>query len=75
MLLRQDGISRKMATADRQDVLSRNQGELPRTVWLRIRDYLRRDFHPNDIGDVELARERLAEVGIPTPDVVSQAGV
>jgi hypothetical protein len=74
MLLRQDGISRKMATADRRDVLSRNQGELPRTVWRRIRDYLRRDFHPNDIGNLELARERLAEVGIPTPVVASRAG-
>jgi uncharacterized protein len=74
MLLRQDRVDRKTIRAQRREVLSRNQSELPRTVWNRLRDYLRRDFHPNDIGDLALAHRRMAEVGLGEAPAASEAG-
>jgi len=37
-----------------------------RMVRARIRDYLRRDFHPNDTDDLPLAYQRMAELGVET---------
>lgn len=74
MLLRQDGVDGKKVRAERRDVMTRNQGELPRTLWNRLKIYLRRDFHPNQIGDLALAQRRLAEVGLEDTPVASGAG-
>ena len=63
-----------VSTAIRRDVMTRNQSELPRTIWNRLKIYLRRDFHPNEIGDLALAQQRLAEVGLEDKPAASIAG-
>jgi hypothetical protein len=64
MLLRQDRIDGRALRDDRRDVLTRNNAEFPKTVWRNLRAYLRRDFHPNEIDNLDLARQRMAEIGL-----------
>lgn len=44
----------------------RDGGRFPRRLGAGIRAYLRRDFHPNQVDDLQQARRRLAELG-PAP--------
>ncbi len=64
MLLRQDGVDRTTFHAHGGNVLTRNDAEFPRTVWRNLRAYLRRSFHPNDIDNLALARQRMADIGL-----------
>ena len=62
MLLRQDGISRREAAAMRRELESRVDPELIAHTRRQLRAYLRRDFHPNDVDDLDQAHARLAEI-------------
>jgi len=67
MLLSQDlaagRITRAELRALRRQLRDRERRASAR-VRGRIRDYLRRDFHPNQVDDLALARERLAALGL-----------
>jgi predicted metal-dependent hydrolase len=68
MLLKQDQLSRRALARARAQLRDIDEGEAPRRVWRGIRDYLRRDFHPNDTDELPLAHRRLREVGLdPVP--------
>ena len=69
MLLRQDGISRGEARALRRGLEKRIDPELVLYVRRQLLGYFRRDFHPNQVDDLALARTRLAEI-----DLVPAAG-
>jgi len=62
MLLRQDGISRGEARALRRGLEERIDPELGLYVRRQLLGYFRRDFHPNQVDDLQLARTRLAEI-------------
>lgn len=62
MLLRQDGISRQQAGALRRELEARVDPALVVHTRRQLRAYLRRDFHPNDVDDLEIAHARLAEI-------------
>ncbi|HEY4055766.1 MAG TPA: metal-dependent hydrolase [Kofleriaceae bacterium] len=66
-LLRQDKVS--LSTA-RKDLSSHGQRDpIVRRVFLRgIRQYLRRDFHPDQNDDRDLARNWFAQRGIQMPE-------
>jgi hypothetical protein len=65
MLLAQDlaagRLTREELRAARRDLRERQRRGAAR-VRRRVRDYLRRDFHPNQVDDLARARERLAEL-------------
>jgi predicted metal-dependent hydrolase len=67
MLLSQDlaagRVSRGELRAMRRSLREREQRGSAR-VRRRIRDYLRRDFHPNQVDDLALARQRLAALDL-----------
>jgi len=69
MLLRQDVRAGRLRPeelrAQREELRGRDDAVVGR-VRQRIRDYLRRDFHPNQVDDLALAHRRLAEVGVGT---------
>jgi len=62
MLLRQDGITRKEAVALRRELERRVDPGLVAHTRRQLRAYLRRDFHPNDVDDLDQAHARLAEI-------------
>jgi hypothetical protein len=62
MLLRQDGISRAEVRALRAGLAQGTDPELIEHTRRQLRAYLRRDFHPNDVDDLDLAHARLAEI-------------
>ncbi len=62
MLLRQDGIPRREAAARRRELEARVDPELIAHTRRQLRAYLRRDFHPNDVDDLDQAHARLAEI-------------
>jgi predicted metal-dependent hydrolase len=67
MLVRQDlkagRLSRTQLGPMRRELRER-RARLAGRVGSSIRDYLRRDFHPNDVDDLSLAKRRLAELGL-----------
>ena len=62
MLLRQDGIARREAAAGRKELEGRVDPALVAHTRRQLRAYFRRDFHPNDVDDLEQAHSRLAEI-------------
>lgn len=66
MLLRQDGIDKKEAEAMLRHLDRRDGGKMRRAIKEGFWIYFRRDFHPNQIDDRDLARSYLAEVTAAT---------
>ncbi|MCG8592614.1 MAG: metal-dependent hydrolase [Proteobacteria bacterium] len=67
MLLRQDRAAGRTTRAEvrRMRRALRRAGDLDvRRLLTRVADYLRRDFHPNDLDDLELAHAKLRELGL-----------
>ncbi len=69
MLLRQDGLGRREVRRQRAAAHQRSDGAMNRALGRAVRDYLRRDFHPDEpngagVDDAALARRRLAELGL-----------
>jgi predicted metal-dependent hydrolase len=62
MLLRQDGIPRGEVAARRRELEARVDPALIAHTRRQLRAYFRRDFHPNDVDDLDQAHARLAEV-------------
>lgn len=65
MLLRQDGIDKKQARRMLNDLDRRDGGRMRRALRDGFRIYFRRDFHPSQIDDLELARTHLEEIAVP----------
>jgi len=66
-LLRQDKVSFRTAVKDMNS--ERKRDPIIRRVFLRgIRQYLRRNFHPNDNDDKQLAAEWFAARGMQMPE-------
>ncbi len=65
MLLRQDGISKAEGKAMLRDLERRDGGKMRRAIKEGFRIYFRRDFHPNQIDDLELAHSYLDEITAP----------
>ena len=63
MLLRQDGISRKDARSEVLRLRKLTRAKMERAIGRGIREYLRRDFHPDQKDDSALARRGLAAIG------------
>lgn len=67
MLIRQDLAAGRL-TRDELRTMRRELRErrrrMARSGGRRVRDYLRRDFHPNQVDDLALAKQRLAELGL-----------
>jgi predicted metal-dependent hydrolase len=63
MLLRQDRMSRRAAKAEIKRLRRVTNAQMERALGAGIRVYLRRDFHPNQKDDSELARRGLAAIG------------
>lgn len=64
MLLRQDGFTRRQVRAMRRELEQRADPELNAHVGRQLRAYFRRDFHPNDVDDLDLAHARLSEIDL-----------
>lgn len=67
MLIRQDlaaGRLTREQVREMRGALRERERRGAARVRQRIRDYLRRDFHPNDVDDLALAQRRLAELGL-----------
>jgi len=64
MLVRQDRLDRATLACCRRQLRALDEGATPRRLWRGVRSYLRRDFHPNQVDDLPLARRRLAELGL-----------
>jgi predicted metal-dependent hydrolase len=62
MLLRQDGIDKAEAKAMLLELERRDRGRMRRALRDGFRAYFRRDFHPSDVDDMEIARAQLAEI-------------
>jgi predicted metal-dependent hydrolase len=67
MLLRQDGLRRAEVRRLQAELRARDGGRVPGRLLAGVRPYLRRDFHPSQVDDLERAHRRLAELGIGTP--------
>lgn len=65
MLLRQDRMSRRAARAEIRRLRKLTNAQMERALGRGIRDYLRRDFHPDQKDDSALARRGLAAIGEP----------
>ena len=64
MLIRQDRVSRALLRENRAELRRLDGGRAPRRVWRGIREYLRRDFHPNQVDDLGLAHRRMLQIGL-----------
>ena len=66
LLMRQDGLSRAEIKRARQELFERHKKDAAVFAFAakQLRAYFRRDFHPNEIDDLELAHARLAELGL-----------
>lgn len=62
MLLRQDRMSRHAANEEIKRLRHVTNAQMERALWKGIRVYLRRDFHPNQKDDSELARRGLSAI-------------
>ncbi len=66
-LMRQDGMSGADIRAAREALFAKHQrtdGPAIAFAAKQLRAYLRRDFHPDEIDDLEMAHARLAELGL-----------
>lgn len=66
MLLRQDGLDRRAVARLHRQLEARGDRTIRQRMRRRVLDYLRRDFHPNEIDDLAVAHERLREIGLAT---------
>lgn len=67
LLMKQDGLTPAAARAEMAALRTRDP--IARRVFLRgIRDYLRRDFHPNQTADTDLAARWFAARGMTLPE-------
>ena len=69
MLLRQDVESGRLTSQEVQEAskaLQPRQREDMKRLRANVRDYLRRDFHPNQVDDLGQAHAKLAEIGLGT---------
>ena len=73
MLMRQESLTRAHRRAARLEAQIRGGGHTGQQLVRMIRAYLKRDFHPNQFGDLDRAHGRLAEIGIETPGGASAA--
>ncbi|MFQ5699974.1 MAG: metal-dependent hydrolase [Myxococcota bacterium] len=64
MLLRQDGLSRREISALTKQLPGSRVSSIRREIRQGFRAYFRRDFHPNQQGDLGAARSELAKVGV-----------
>jgi predicted metal-dependent hydrolase len=64
MLLGQDRFTRREIRAFRQELERKSDPELVAHVRRQLRAYLRRDFHPSQVDDLDLAHRRLAEIDL-----------
>lgn len=64
MLLKQDGLGRREIRAARAELRRRDDPVLLRFTGRQLKAYFRRDFHPDEFDDRELAARRLAEVDL-----------
>ena len=62
MLLRQDGIPKARVRQLQRELEGRADPELIAQTRSQLRAYFRRDFHPNQVDDLDLAYARLAEI-------------
>lgn len=70
MLIRQDLASGRLTRAALREMrreLAARRRHAGGSFGRRVRDYLRRDFHPNQVDDLALAHRRLAELGLERP--------
>ena len=67
MLVRQDGIDRRTARAEIRRLRRVTHAQMERAINTGVREYLRRDFHPDHKDDSALARRGLAAIGEPLP--------
>ena len=66
-LMRQDGMKSADIRAARKAMFARHQGRDAEAIGFagrQLKAYFRRDFHPNEIDDLKLAHDRLAETGL-----------
>jgi predicted metal-dependent hydrolase len=63
MLLREDGIDRHAARAEALRLRRVTRAKMERAIGRGIREYLRRDFHPDQKDDSALAARGLAAIG------------
>ncbi len=66
-LMRQDGMKSADIRAARKALFARHQGRDAGAIAFagrQLKAYFRRDFHPAEVDDLEMAHERLAEIGI-----------
>ncbi len=62
MLLRQDGVDKAAAKAMLRDLEKRDGGRMRRAIRDGFWIYFRRDFHPGQIDDFDLAQSQLGEI-------------
>ena len=62
MLLRQDRFTRREVRAYHRELEQRADPEVIAHTKRQLRAYFRRDFHPNEVDDLELAHRRLEEI-------------
>lgn len=65
MLTRQDGVPRHIVKEHRRRMFERNDRRAIKRLRAATLAYLRPGFHPNETDDLEAARRRLAQVGLP----------
>jgi len=69
MLLKQDLAAGRLTRGElraTREALRERHRQGAALIRVRLRDYLRRDFHPNQVDDLALAQRRLAELGLPS---------
>jgi predicted metal-dependent hydrolase len=67
MLIRQDLKAERLTRGGLREArrsARHRQRRFGGSILRAIRDYLRPDFHPNDVDDLDLAKRRLAELGL-----------
>lgn len=64
MLLRQDGLSRQEISAFVKQLPANKDSSIKKEIAEGFRAYFHRDFHPNQVGDLETIRAELTKVGI-----------
>lgn len=67
MLIRQDLRAGRLTRSELREMrraIRPRRVEMWRHFLVRVRDYMRRDFHPNQVDDLALAKSRLRDVGL-----------
>jgi len=65
MLIRQDRVPRKLVEEHRRFMFERNDRRAVKKLRAAVLAYFRPSFHPNETDELEAARRRLAEEGLP----------